>query len=231
MAVKIYKVGGAVRDEILGLKSKDIDYAVEAESFDQMREEVIRRGGEIFLETPQYFTIRANIPNLGAADYVLCRKDGEYKDGRHPESVTVGDIYDDLSRRDFTMNAIAVDCETGEVIDPFNGRTDITNKIIRFVGTPFARLNEDKLRAFRAVRFAVQKQFDIDTDAEIAISALKASDFHSVSTNRIYDELMKMFKVCSLKSYQILFEDTSYRLLGLLALSRGIWFKPTMEQK
>lgn len=73
-----FEVGGAVRDKLLGVQSKDIDYAVEAESFSAMRDAVIERGGKIFLETPQYLTIRAHVPKLGAADFVLCRKDGEY---------------------------------------------------------------------------------------------------------------------------------------------------------
>lgn len=124
-SIKFYQVGGSVRDSFIGLKSKDIDYAVEAPSFDAMREAIKERGGEIFLETPQFLTIRANVPGMGACDYVLCRKDGEYVDGRRPETVTAGTILDDLARRDFTMNAIAI-AEDGTILDPFDGRKDIS---------------------------------------------------------------------------------------------------------
>src|SRR4051812_9903063 len=106
---KIYLVGGAVRDKIMNITPKDLDYSIECESFDAMRQYIIDRGGTIFLETPQYFTIRAKVPELGAADFVLCRRDGMYKDNRRPETVEVGTIFDDLARRDFTMNAIAID--------------------------------------------------------------------------------------------------------------------------
>ncbi len=102
--VKIYLVGGSIRDQLLGLKSKDLDYAVEAGSYEEMRD-YIKENGKIFLETPEYLTIRAHLKNGEPADFVLCRKDGEYSDGRRPDKVTPGTLYDDLARRDFTVNA------------------------------------------------------------------------------------------------------------------------------
>src|SRR5689334_19330699 len=99
--VKLYKVGGYVRDQVLGLKSKDIDYAVEAESYDAMKNHLIEKGAKIYLEQPQYFTIRGKL-NDEDADFVLCRKEGKYSDGRRPDTVEIGTIYDDLARRDFT---------------------------------------------------------------------------------------------------------------------------------
>lgn len=193
--IKYYLVGGAVRDKILGLKSKDMDYAVEAESYDAMKADIIARGGEIFLETPQYFTIRAKLPKLGAADFVLCRKDGAYSDGRRPDSVERGTIYDDLARRDFTMNAIAEDADTGEVIDPHNGRFDIENKLISCVGSAEVRFEEDALRMLRAIRFAITKDFQIDWNI---YSILKEAEFanklKNVSVERIREELIKCFK-------------------------------------
>ena len=110
--MKIYQVGGSVRDEFLNIKSKDIDYAVEADSFGDMRKYMIDNGYNIFLETPQYFTIRAKFPdshecNHLVADFALCRIDGQYSDGRRPDKVHRATIHEDLSRRDFTINAIA----------------------------------------------------------------------------------------------------------------------------
>lgn len=229
MKARFFEVGGAVRDRLMGLKPKDMDYAVETDSFDSMREAIKGLGGEIFLETPQYFTIRAKVPSLGAADYVLCRKDGVYKDGRHPESVTVGTIYDDLARRDFTVNAIARDCQTGEIYDPHNGQADIKSCVLRFVGNPEDRLNEDKLRAFRALRFEVTKNLFLETPTANAIHALTSpSHFENVSTERIREELVKMFAADSAYSFHLLFR--TFPTLGAIVIERKIWFRPTVEQ-
>lgn len=229
MTAKFYQVGGSVRDEFLGLRSKDIDYSVEAESYAAMRQAILDRGGDIFLETPKYFTIRAKIPGLGACDYVLCRKDGAYSDGRHPETVEVGSIYDDLARRDFTMNAIAR-AEDGTIIDPFDGRTDIEQRLIRCVGTAKARFTEDGLRMLRAIRFSVTKNFRIADDI---VTCIRHEDFFEtrmwgVSDERIREELHKMFQHDS---------DYSFSLLGTFPefrhfLLRGkLWLKPTLEAR
>lgn len=226
---KFWKVGGAVRDTFLGRKSKDIDFAVEAPSFDAMREAILAKGGKIFLETPDCFTIRAKVPELGAADFVLCRKDGPHSDGRHPDFVTVGTILDDLARRDFTMNAIALDPESGALLDPHKGQADIADKLIRCVGDPFKRLNEDRLRIIRALRFMVQLGFAIHGHTASAIEAIIRVEgdktFEAISTNRIRDELFKMFSVDTCQSITLL---KHFNIITLLRL-RGIWLKPTVE--
>jgi tRNA nucleotidyltransferase (CCA-adding enzyme) len=226
MSYPFYKVGGCVRDQFLGITSKDIDYAVEAPSFDAMREAILARGGKIFVETPEHFTIRANVPELGACDYVLCRKDGPYSDGRRPDWVQVGTLADDLARRDFRMNAIAI-TEKGEVIDPHNGRKDIQDRVIQAVGDPWERLIEDKLRAFRAIRFCVTKRFVIEDALNAAISGLSMDSFTYTSTERIRDELAKMFKHDSYHAMGILLK---YPNMLMTAKKRGIWFLPTTEK-
>lgn len=221
---KFYQVGGSVRDSIMGIKSKDIDYAVETESFDSMRQAIIARGGKIFVETPQYFTIRANVPDLGATDYVLCRKDGEYKDGRRPETVMPGTIYDDLARRDFTMNAIAIDIESGVYLDPHEGKKDIEAGIIRCVGNVDIRFNEDRLRVFRALRFSVTKRMSLDEDISFVMSLMKPEQFTGVSTERIRDEVFKMFAHDSWASMN---EFQRYANLWKIVEQRGIWLMAT----
>jgi len=120
-----FEVGGCLRDEFKGIPSKDVDFAVEAPSFEAMRDELIEDGFEIFEERPEFFTIRAKVPKgnpledrTRVADFVMCRKDGPSSDGRRPDFVEPGTIFDDLARRDFTVNAIARNAITGEIIDP-----------------------------------------------------------------------------------------------------------------
>src|ERR1035438_8197642 len=105
MTIKCYQVGGFVRDRLLGVKSKDLDYAVECADYPTMLR-WIQSQGKVYLEQPEFWTVRAHIGKL-PADYVLCRKDGQYGDGRRPDSVSVGTLLDDLARRDFSVNAIA----------------------------------------------------------------------------------------------------------------------------
>jgi len=220
--IKIYKVGGAVRDEILGVKSKDVDYAVEAPSWDAMKDYISSKG-KIYLESKQYFTIRAKMPELGDADFVLCRKDGEYSDGRRPDAVQIGTIYDDLARRDFTMNAIAIDTETNQILDPFCGREDISKSIIKCVGKAEDRIAEDSLRMLRAIRFAVTKNFTIDN----VIKKVLESEYKlilNVSEDRIREELFKAFKHDTLKTLKILHEYPS--IMELLFTNFNIRLEP-----
>ena len=223
METKFYRVGGSVRDSFIGgRKSKDIDYTVEADSFDVMRDAVIARGGEIFLESPQYFTIRANVPNLGAADYVLARKDGAYTDGRHPDSVQHGTLADDLARRDFTMNAIAVD-ENGNVIDPYDGRGDIAKRMINAVGEASQRFEEDGLRIQRAMRFSVVLGFRMSPSV---FSAIDARLLQGVSLDRMREETAKMFAYDTLASMQMFETFPSVRSLVFDSMR----LKPTLEK-
>lgn len=210
--MKLFKVGGAVRDEILGIPSKDMDFAVEAPSFEAMRDGVLAMGGTIFVENPEFLTIRAKVPAFGAADFVLARKDGEYSDGRRPDSVTPGTIFDDLARRDFTMNAIAVDMQTGKTIDPFNGVRAINNRIIIAVGSAENRLTEDPLRMIRAIRFSITKGMSIDQAIRNVINNRSSINLlRGVSRERIGDEVDRMFSSDTLASLRILEEFPALR--------------------
>lgn len=220
----LYKVGGAVRDSFLNRKSKDVDYVVEADSFSTMREEILRRGGKIYLETPKFFTIRGQLPGIGDADFVLARKEGEYKDGRHPEIVEVGTIYNDLARRDFTMNAIAI-AESGELIDPHEGVLDIARQRIACVGNTEDRFKEDGLRILRALRFFVTLNFMLSVDILRFITDNNMEEcLRGVSEERIREELYKMFSHDTSLSLRI-FSSEKWEFLW-----RSIWLKPTMEQ-
>jgi tRNA nucleotidyltransferase/poly(A) polymerase len=201
-SIKIYKVGGAVRDQFLNRPNKDVDFAVEADSYETMKNHIVSNGGKIYLETPEFFTIRAKMPNLGDADFVLCRKDGQYSDGRRPDEVSAGTIMDDLARRDFAMNAIAVDVETGKVLDPFGGEADIFMQLIRAVGDANERFNEDPLRLLRAMRFSVTLNFALHPDLVTLLSDPKMSArmMKTVSHDRVREEVNKMFKADTLRT-------------------------------
>lgn len=228
MDIRFYKVGGAVRDQFLGVKSKDIDFAVEAPSYEAMREHIASHG-KIFLESPEYFTIRAKMVGVDA-DFVLCRKDNGYSDGRRPDSVTVGDIYDDLSRRDFTMNAIAVDMKTGEFIDPHNGRADIESRFIRCVGNATSRFIEDSLRILRAIRFSITKDFRMSDDIHAALhnrSIVRLLE--NVSEDRIREEVNKCFRH---DTYQTLLTFQHYPIVQEFVFENtNMWLEATNKSR
>jgi len=233
--IRLYEVGGCVRDELLGVPSKDVDFAVEAESFDSMVDFIVAEGHRIVDERPEFLTVRAvvgkNHPlreRTNAADFVLCRKDGEYVDGRRPESVSPGTILDDLDRRDFTMNAIARDLSSGELIDPHGGLVDLGNRTIRFVGEPTDRIAEDGLRVIRALRFMVTKGFVLDRRTDLAVrTPLAFRKLKGVSIERVRDELDKMVRFDSIRSLEVL--SNHPRLLRAI-FRDGLRFEATLKK-
>lgn len=219
--VTLYKVGGCVRDEILGVPFNDVDYSVEADSFEDMKT-YIQSVGKIFLETPEYLTIRAKVDGE-VLDFVLCRSEGKYSDGRRPDEVEPGTIYDDLARRDFTMNAIAK-LPNGQFIDPYDGIQDIEYKIIRCVGSAEERFREDSLRMLRAIRFSITKGFMMDKEI---VDCLERRSMVlllcNVSVERIREELTKCFAFDTMETLRVLnrftlvrdfiFNNTNIRLM------------------
>ncbi len=226
MEIKFYQVGGSVRDALLGLKSKDIDYSVEAPSYEAMNAAIVERGGEIFKEHPEFVTTKAKVPGLGACDYVLCRKDGTYGiDGRRPDFVTVGTLADDLARRDFTVNAIAK-TEAGELIDPHGGQADLARRLLRCVGNTEKRMKEDSLRVLRALRFSLVKNFALAPELrDFILSPEASSSLESISIERIREELMKCFAFDTLATLQLL--EAFWRIRAHI-FSRNLSLKPTI---
>lgn len=225
----VYEVGGKVRDELLGLSSKDIDYAVEALSWEHMRTWVTKNTKQVFLEKPEFLTIRALTHTNDAVDFVMCRKDGAYSDSRRPDEVTPGTIYDDLARRDFTVNAIAKNLATGEYLDPWNGRRDIYLKRLSCVGDTMDRLSEDPLRVVRAIRFWVTKNLIPDSDLRYCLQGHHwQNQLQAISVNRRREELERCLKADTIKTISIISSLNSTILDGLF--SDGLWLKPTLEK-
>lgn len=229
--VQFYVVGGFVRDTMMGVASKDVDYAVVADSFEEMRT-AIKLRGKIFQENERFFTIRATDSTFGAADYVWCRKEGPYSDGRHPDYVLPGTLEDDLARRDFTMNAIALSENRDRIIDPFGGLKDIENKVIHSVGDPKQKLLEDALRVMRALRFSITKGMIIHPDLRQAILDPEVMEaLASISPDRVREELMMMMKFNWREAMQLLF-DSFFDIIDVLESDFPmLWFKPTQEQR
>jgi tRNA nucleotidyltransferase (CCA-adding enzyme) len=229
MTVRLYEVGGCVRDSLMGRTSKDIDYSVEAESYDAMRSYLETEGFKIFVENPEFLTIRAQFPKSAGkrvtADFVLARREGGYTDGRRPDEVFAGSLKDDLARRDFTMNAIARD-QDGNLIDPFNGSRDIVNGLIKAVGNAHERINEDALRGLRAIRFAVTLGFQMDKDLEAVLGSRHfAPLLTSVSVERVREELEKAFAHDTVQTLEWL----SFFNLNSTVFSRGLRLSATMK--
>lgn len=251
MTFEFYEVGGCVRDDLLGKKTKDIDFTavwtgaemrdparqgeVMSWTFERLEEYLRTQGYEVFLSTPEYLTIRAKFPKghlheRTTADFVLARKDGPYLDGRRPEWVKPGTLEDDLARRDFTVNAIARTVD-GELIDPHNGQADLATKTLRFVGRAADRLAEDALRAFRGFRFEITKGMKLHLSAVEAIGSLTREDFSGVSTDRIRDELEKCFKADTWRTLTALMDGPEFAVLTAVAFEeRKLRLIPSMKQ-
>ena len=231
MKVKFYLVGGAVRDKFLGLDSKDKDYAVEANSYADMIQEIKNRGGEIFLEKPEFATVRAKMPVLGCADFVLCRKDGYYSDGRRPDSVAPGTLIDDLSRRDFAVNAMAID-EDGNLIDPFNGKDDLLRlQVLRCVGSAEARFKEDSLRMLRAIRFAITKRLGFNNEIYAALmNENMVNLLENVSIERVREELYRCFYCDTPLTLRMILQ--TFPLIGIKFFNTDkLWLEPTLKER
>lgn len=254
---KFYEVGGKIRDELLGLTNKDVDYvAVPSEEllrnieeaqclvdgiypntanavFTMLESHLRKEGFEIFLVTPDCYTIRAKFPEgykyQGVADFVMARKEVGYVPGTRTPIVEPGNLYDDLSRRDFTVNAMAKDPDTGEIIDYFGGLKDIKEKLLRTPLPPIVTFDDDPLRILRGIRFSITKRLRVSEDMW---QAMKAYDYFDkmpvVSEERIREELTKCFKCNSSLTLGWLSELTDLR--DYIFKNTNLWLKPTKEK-
>ena len=180
-----YVVGGCVRDMLLGREPGDWDITTSA--LPEQVKEVFRRTVDTGI---QHGTVTVMMGKEGY-EVTTYRIDGEYSDGRHPNSVEfTPDLVEDLKRRDFTINAMAYNSHTG-FVDKFGGVEDLQKGIIRCVGEPMDRFTEDALRILRAIRFSAQLGFSIEERTYEAIKVIAPNMVH-VSKERIQVELTKL---------------------------------------
>lgn len=242
----ILLVGGAVRDKLLGLKPKDLDYvfvldkldvSVE-EGFSIMEKYLIDEGFTIWLSTPDMYTIRAKFPPnhkfSGDADFVLARREVGYEYNSRKPKLVIGTLWDDLVRRDFTINAMAED-EDGSIYDPFGGKKDLERRILRTPVDANITLLDDPLRLLRAIRFKITKNLIISSELSDAMKNPKVMEkmIKVVSKERIREELYKMFKydtISTLETLQIVEHKFCGGLLDLCFGKDGMWLKPTFEK-
>lgn len=254
---KFYEVGGKIRDELLGLTNKDVDYvAVPSEEllrnieeaqclvdgiypnttnavFTMLESHLREEGFEIFLVTPECYTIRAKFPEgykyQGVADFVMARKEVGYVPGTRIPIVEPGNLYDDLSRRDFTVNAMAKDPDTGEIIDYFNGKTHLARRLLVTPLDPITTFDDDPLRILRGIRFSITKRLLVSQDMW---QVMKSYDYFNkmpvVSEERIREELTKCFKCNSSLALGWLSELTELR--DYIFSKTNLWLKPTNEK-
>lgn len=206
--------GGCVRDELLGLLPKDYDVATNATP-DEIRRLFPRSHG-----VGAAFGVML-VPFGGrTVEVTTFRADGTYTDSRRPDRVIYADALQDARRRDFTINGLYEDPETGEIIDHVGGRADLEAGLIRAIGDPAARLREDHLRALRAVRFAARFGFRIEEATARAIRD-SASALMGVSRERIGQEIAWMMALPG--------RATAASLLQTLGLDAAVLMEPHWE--
>ena len=184
-----YVVGGFVRDCIIEKSTSDVDITTSATP-NEVKTVLSNNNIKCFETGIKHGTVTANFENENF-EITTYRTDGEYKDNRHPENVQfVKSLEEDLKRRDFTINAIAYNDEAG-LVDPFGGIDDINNKVIRCVGDPDKRFNEDALRIIRALRFSSVLNFSVEEATKNSIHKNKEL-LNNVAGERIFQELLKL---------------------------------------
>jgi tRNA nucleotidyltransferase (CCA-adding enzyme) len=185
-----YLIGGCVRDLLLGKEPKDWDITTNARP-----EQIQALFEESFYEN-DFGTVgvvtQSEDPRLKVIEVTPYRVEGRYSNARHPDEVKFSDrLDDDLARRDFTVNALAYDASTGELVDKHDGQADLARKLLRTVGDASARFEEDALRMLRAVRLSAELDFAIDGEA-LAAAAKHASSLGKISRERVRDEFSRI---------------------------------------
>lgn len=196
--------GGCVRDHLLGRKAKDFDVATDAlpDQVAALFENAVLVGKAFGVIIVPFEGFQVEVSTF--------RSDGDYSDGRHPKEVHFSSPEEDAKRRDFTINALFYDLEKSQVVDFVNGRKDLKKRLIRCVGNPERRFEEDRLRVLRAVRFASELDFQIDEETWKSLGVF-AQKLKGVSAERIQHEWSRL----------LLSDNASYGL-QLLEFS-GLW--------
>lgn len=214
-----YIVGGCVRDKLLGLHPHDYDITTSAKPDEIKR---VFKDFKTILIGEEFGTVGV-LMNETLYEVTTFRIDGKYLNFRKPENVTFSkSLREDLKRRDFTINAMAMD-SSGELYDPFGGKKDLDDKILRAVGSPHERIKEDAIRILRAIRFAGRFDFYIEDELFDAIS-FERKLLKKISPERIFDEFSKMITSERPSYYLLLMDETGVLDVIFPELKRTVGF-------
>lgn len=214
-----YIVGGCVRDKLLGFEPHDYDITTSAKP-DEIKK--VFKDFKTILIGEEFGTVGVLINKI-LYEVTTFRIDGKYLNYRKPENVTFSkNLTEDLKRRDFTINAMAMDLK-GELYDPFGGKKDLDDKILRPVGNPVERIREDAIRILRAIRFAGRLDFYIEDELFDAI-AFERKLLKKISPERIFDEFSKMITSDRPSYYLLLMEETGILDVIFPELKRTVGF-------
>jgi tRNA nucleotidyltransferase (CCA-adding enzyme) len=209
--VIIYLVGGTVRDRLRNIPSKDRDYVIEAPSYEYMKEWIIKQGGTIYTEKKEYQTLRAKI-NKEVSDFSLCR----------------GTLKEDLSHRDFTVNAMAMN-KDGKLFDPYFGQFDLINGVLKCVGDAKERFIEDPLRMLRAIRFYLTHNLIITPYMRMLLLDEKLCLLlNKVSIERKREEIYKCF-ACDTHKAIMIFGHYPQLCLSIFK-DKELWLEATTKK-
>ena len=189
---ELFLVGGSVRDALLGKPIKDYDLATEAkpdEVIEMLKDQPFITN---IIETGKSFGVINALTDNDEYEIATFRSESGYEDSRRPSNLEFTDIATDVSRRDLTVNALFYDLDTNEVVDLVGGIEDLKKGVIKTVGDPSERFEEDKLRVLRAIRFAARFGSDVDEKIDQLLS--KGIDLSMISGERIRDEFIKGIK-------------------------------------
>lgn len=235
--VKGYVVGGTVRDLLLGLEPKDYDVATPYEP-EQVKKILEHAGYKVYDKGIQFGTVAVLLENGIEIEITTFRKE-QYRDSRKPMVEFTDSLYEDLSRRDFTINAMAMDVD-GNVIDPFNGQVDLCFGVLRFVGCPDERIREDPLRMLRACRFG-GRGFLLGIEVIEAIWANR-KQLKRISAERVTEEFRKAagygaYSFATFVAYlfrtglaEVIFGDVAGKMMEVKHDSRGSHYGETVYE-
>lgn len=254
---RLLVVGGFVRDHLLHLPSKDIDFLLECSSFDELIANIKFIDPEANIRTDIWSNdakfgrciagVHLNCLNwvqslhsrddvaknrMIYCDFVIAREEGDYSDGRHPSFVKFSTFEKDLYRRDFTINSLAVDDATGEMLDLFGGKAHLDIRRLTTIRDPYTTFSEHIIRILRCLRLSITKRLYIDNeiwwDLNENQSHYRSLLMKDIFTNSIMNELKKMYKFDVLATNTLIEGLPQGIREGIFA---NIWLEPTNKQK
>ncbi len=203
----LYYIGGVVRDSILGLKSFDVDITYVGNAI-----EYCKKFGKVIQENPDFGTIRVDV-NGEIVDFASTRSEEYLKKGHLPTITKIGcSLKEDVLRRDFTINALAKNTETGKIIDYVGGQNDIKNKLIRVLHNE--SFIDDPTRIIRALKFRVRFGFELEVTTKQLQENYLANINYDMSYKRVKKELIETFNLNSQKAFELFVQEGIYKLVS-----------------